>query len=143
MTEVIVTGDDTDGGDLGESAERDAFVAAGAAGAHSANAEQHAQAATEAASATIAASIAVEEAAAGANDAAMVASSAESTIGEMLAAHTTAMQEHTATITALLAEMQQSNKPAEPPPAPEKPKPDREPRSGKKKFRDRYFGNGR
>jgi len=142
MTEVIVTGGaDDDDGDLADEAERDAFVAAGAAGAHEQTAEHHATAATDAALSASTAAQLSGEAAATAGDAATEATAAATEIGALIAAHTEAMREQTAAIAGLVAEFQQSRTPATPPPAePVSNKPDREPKSGRKKFRDSYYG---
>lgn len=143
--EIVVIGDDG-GAELGEEAERDAFMAAGAAGVH----EEHAQgAAAEAQAAASVASSAVDvayEQAASAGDAAAAAGGAADAVSGLIEAHTAAMREQTAAFTALLAEIQQGRQQQAPPATEEKPKPrkaDREPRSGRKKFRDAYFGTGR
>lgn len=143
MTEVIVTGGGEDQGvDLAEEAERDAFVAAGAAAAHEEGAENHAAAAVEAATTAAQAAQLGDQAAAAATGAAMAATDAESAIGQMISAHTEAMREQTAALTGLVAEIQQSRQAATPPAPVETPKKqaDKEPRSGRKPFAQRYFG---
>lgn len=143
MTEVIVTGaGDGDQVDLGEEAERDAFVAAGAAAAHEATAENHAVTATDAALGAAAAAETSTAAAEVATESATSAATAATDIGTLIAAHTEAMREQTAAMTGLLAEIQASRTPAAPPqPAePPKKKADKEPRSGRRRFADAYYG---
>lgn len=143
MTEVIVTGGAEDqAAELGEEAERDAFVAAGAAAAHEETAEHHAVQATDAALGATAAAETSAAAAEVAAESATSAATAESNIGALISAHTEAMREQTAAIAGLVAEIQSSRQAAAPPtPAePAKKKADKEPRSGRKPFAQRYYG---
>lgn len=142
MTEVIVTGGGEDQAvELGEEAERDAFMAAGAAAAHEETAEHHAAAATDAATAATQAAQLGDQAAEAATGAALAATDAESAIGQLISAHTDAMREQTAALSGLVAEIQQSRQAAPPAPAePKKQQADKQPRSGRKPFAQRYFG---